>query len=129
MEMANKRTAGLIQRLWSIKVESEALAADRSDLSSRLIEALKDQKSETVSVDGGDIRATVVRSSTTSVDIEAIVSELDETLAAKCYKQVIDPKKVEALVALGEISEELVAAHTSSNQRSPYIRLDFKAAS
>lgn len=121
----------LVIKFWESKLEVEQASADKASFQDLIIERMTAEEHERFVVEGteyGDLHAVLVHSSTTNIDMDGLVEELDAHQMDAITEKVISKKKLEAAIAIGMIPESLVAQYVQKVDRAPYVRITPKGA-
>ena len=124
----NEKVLSLLQRLDEVKTQQEALAAEREEIQSILIEREAELEDQTFTDEAGwSYSATVVHADNPpKIDPDGLREEVGPALWRAITVRKIDNKALEAEVVRGRIDVETVAKHSTVTAKKPYVRLTVK---
>lgn len=114
----------MLTELTDLKANIALMEERRKELEQEIIEFLP---LETYTVEweyeGKTTKATIVYSSSVSIDHDALKGDLTPTQWKKITTVVVDSKALENAVARGDIDVAVVAKHSTEKPKKPYIRV------
>ena len=116
----------LLVILASIKSAEDALAKQRSDVQTRLIEAMDSELQKivkTTTSDGRSLTGTLVRAERLVYDEAGLEVHLGKKLWDAVTVRKLDKALLEAHVVTKAIREDVVASYTEIKQNAPFIKL------
>lgn len=126
----------LVERLWRIKRTIKQLTAEQvgteeePGVEPQLVAYMKERSCKTLIVPAkeGDqhepLKATLIERHSLEIDWEMIANEIGPSLWKRIQSSQPDKKLLEAEMAMGNISRELVDRATSVVPNKPYVRID-----
>ena len=116
-----------LKEFYESKVKSEGWERTRKLRQSACVELFDGHEEDTTEFDYGVIpesyKATCVKSETVKIDEAGLKEKLGEEVWEQITTPKLDMKKLESLVATGDIDPELVAHYSSIVPRTPYIKI------
>lgn len=104
-----------------LKDQQKSLGEQVYEAEARLIDAMERKGQKTVSA--GDLRGTLVKGTTITIDEAALKKSLGARLWGKVTKQVLDKEKLEAHIVTGEVDPNVVASVSAEKDRKPFVKV------
>lgn len=118
-----------VENMLDAKESKEESEAEYRSFQEQIIETMVKGDMERDLIRGtsrGDVQIALVAGVTRNIDPVELLDNLPEDVVEKVTKKVIDPKLLEAAVALGEIDEKLIESATTETPKRPYLRVTVK---
>lgn len=111
----------LVRKLWEVKVRRADAEKEWYDTERDAIDEFETQGLNDIEVD--DLHAVVVRGERVLIDEDKLLERVGPRMADKLTKKVLDRRKLEAAVALGEVPSELLDECSEVKANKAFVRI------
>lgn len=127
IRIRSERLDMMLARFATTKANLDVLEARKKEEQAELVAQFKDKgtKSYSVEADGFRVTGTLVEPERIKIDEERLKKAVGAEVWNRISTKTLDKKKLEALLALGEIDANVVASCSESSV-SPYIKIAMK---